>query len=201
MHAHTQHHSGVKSHPALSTGAAGLRLNMCCRARCRDDRASITTAYCRFHAPCFPGLQPSQVLWLITPATEQQENCTFWQEQPLTKESFLRGNMSHLCPPWEAHHHHDINPHSEKSHIHSAFDETLEWLLWQKSSHFSHELCVTILLWAVVFCVTGCIFSDVVFITSLHNFFGIYLTQCHLAVHVGSQFAVVNLWIYAGLCA
>lgn len=116
-HIRMQLHSGVKSHPALSTGVSGPRLNMCHRVRHRDDRVSITTPRHHFHPQCFSGLQLSQVLWLIAPAIKYPGKGTeavFLQEKLLTKESFLRGTMSHSYPP-PPHiaHHLKMNPDFE----------------------------------------------------------------------------------------
>lgn len=149
-----------------------------------------------FPHPVFPGLQPSQVLWLITPAIKQQENsaeASFWQEKTLNKrilsqrkdESFV--SALHSTP----------TSRNEStfwiSHVRSDSGKTSEEASRQKASHFSCELRVKILLWVLVFSVAGWILSDVVFITSMHNFSGIYQSQCHLGVSVISRFAVMDL--------
>lgn len=87
--AHTPLHSCMKSHPALSTGAAGLRLNMCHRARHGDDRASITAAYRAWPRPLFS--------WpAALPGALAHHPCL------VLTTTHLRENMNHLCPPCQA---------------------------------------------------------------------------------------------------
>lgn len=144
--AHTQLRSGRKSHPALSTGAAGLRLNMCHRVRFGDDKASIKTPDCRVFPACGPprccGSSP-----LPLSSRENGAEASFWQEQLLTKASCLRRSMSHLCSPWKTHQRHDINPpfKSHQSHYSALMKQ---WSgCWEGSRAFSPTRNVSRFLW------------------------------------------------------
>lgn len=51
-------------------------INRCCRTKMEHVSSGAVRRWQGIHhnarLPCFPGLRPPQVLWLITPATEQQ---------------------------------------------------------------------------------------------------------------------------------
>lgn len=184
-----QLHGGVKSHPALSTGASGPRLNMCHRVRYRDDRISITKPHHHSHTQCFSGLQLSQVLWLITPATKQPGNGTgalFLKEKLFNKRIFFSEEEWVIPTPL-------------------ALRTILKWIrilskshlfrLWQNIREAVRRPTFPMSSVSPFSCkhFTGCIFSDVVFTT---NFFGIYQSPCHLDISVGSQYPLMNCFAF-----
>lgn len=109
-----------------------------------------------FPHPVFPGLQPSQVLWLITPAVEQQENsaeASFWQEKTHNKrilsrrkdESFV--SALHSTPTsrnesmfWISH------VHSDSKHQRERGDRKHPISLASYASKFSFEHLCSLLL-------------------------------------------------------